>query len=58
MTIKEAREAKGISRVELSRRLGIPKRTLENWDAGTRKPPEWAERLIVEKIENMDKEEA
>lgn len=57
MTIKEAREAKGISRVELSRRLGIPKRTLENWDAGSRRPPEWVERLIVEKIENMDKEE-
>lgn len=51
MTIKEAREAKGISRAELSRALGIPKRTLENWDAGTRKPPDWLVKLIVEKIE-------
>ncbi len=51
MTIKEAREAKGMSRVELSRWLGIPIRTLESWDAGVRTPPEWAKRLIIEKIE-------
>ena len=51
MTIKEAREVKGMSRAELSRWLGIPVRTLEDWDAGVRKPPEWAKRLIIEKIE-------
>ena len=51
MTIKEAREAKGMSRVELSRWLGIPIRTLESWDAGVRTPPEWVKRLIIEKIE-------
>jgi len=54
MTIKEAREAKGISRAELSRRLGIPIRTLENWDAGVRTPPEWVKKLIIEKIEGRD----
>lgn len=51
MTIKEVREAKGMSRVELSRWLGIPIRTLESWDAGVRTPPEWVKRLIIEKIE-------
>lgn len=51
MTIKEAREAKGMSRAELSRWLKIPIRTLENWDAGTNEPPEWAKELIIEKIE-------
>lgn len=50
-TIKEAREAKGITRAELARWLGIPKRTLENWDTGVNEPPEWAKRLIIEKIE-------
>jgi len=54
MTIKEAREAKDISRAELSRRLGIPIRTLENWDAGVRTPPEWVKKLIIEKIEGRD----
>lgn len=57
MTIKEAREELGISRAEMSRRLGIPIRTLESWDAGVRTPPKWAERLILEKLEKM-KEEA
>lgn len=59
MTIKEAREAKGITRAYLSRWLGIPIRTLESWDAGVRTPPEWAKRLIIEKIEGWNgKEEA
>lgn len=50
MTIKEARESRGLSRAELSRRLEIPVRTLENWDAGVNSPPAWAEKLIIEKI--------
>lgn len=53
-TIKEAREAKGITRAELARWLGIPKRTLENWDTGVNEPPEWAKKLIIEKIEGRD----
>lgn len=51
-TVKEAREAKGLSRAELARMLDIPVRTLENWDAGTRKPPEWVEKLVIERIED------
>jgi DNA-binding transcriptional regulator YiaG len=30
--------------------LGIPKRSIENWEGGKRQCPEWAERLIVEKL--------
>lgn len=56
MTIKEARIAAGISRAEMSRRFEIPVRTLENWEAGTRIPPAWAEKLIIEKLENIKKE--
>ena len=52
--IKDAREARGWSRAELARKLGAPIRTLEDWDAGRRTPPEWIERIIVEKIERMD----
>lgn len=50
MTIKEAREQKGMSRKEVCEWLGIPYRTLQNWEVGCRECPEWAERLIVEKI--------
>lgn len=36
--IKKAREGKGLSRAELSRKSGISIRTLENWEAGVRNP--------------------
>ena len=51
--IKAARMEAGLSRAEMSRRFEIPIRTLENWEAGTRIPPVWAEKLIVEKLETM-----
>ena len=41
MNTVEIRHILGISRAEFSRRYGIPVRTLEDWDYGKRKPPEW-----------------
>lgn len=46
MNTKEIRALLGISRAEFSRRYEIPIRTLENWDAGVAKPPEWARKLL------------
>ena len=51
--IKAARMEAGLSRAEMSRRFEIPIRTLENWEAGTRVPPVWAEKLIIEKLGDM-----
>lgn len=56
MTIKEARERAGLSRAEMSRLFEIPVRTLEEWDAGRRTPPPYVEKLIVEKLERIEKE--
>lgn len=50
MTIKQARKIAGWSQQKLSDTLGIPKRTIENWDAGKSACPEWAERLVVAEI--------
>jgi DNA-binding transcriptional regulator YiaG len=33
----------------------IPKRTIENWEAGSRKPPVYVEKLIIEKLESLRK---
>lgn len=44
--IKDLRESTGLSRKEFSLRVGIPVRTLEDWEAGRRKPPEYIPRLI------------
>lgn len=51
--IKSARLAAGLTQTQMSELLGIPKRTIEEWDRGSRKCPEWAERLIVEKLETF-----
>lgn len=51
--IETARKALGMSRAEMSRQFEIPVRTLENWDAGVRQCPVWAEKLILEKLERM-----
>ena len=53
MTTVEIRAILGISRAEFSRRYHIPIRTLENWDAGTRKPPSWA-LYILERLVRID----
>lgn len=45
--IKELRESIGLSRKEFSSHVGIPVRTLEDWEAGRRTPPEYVPRLIA-----------
>lgn len=55
-SIKEARNAAGLSQQKMSDLLGIPKSTIEKWEMGIRKPPEWAEALIIEKLEGIKKQ--
>lgn len=50
MTVKEARKAVGLTQQGMSNWLGIPKRTIEDWESGRRSCPEWCEKLLVEKI--------
>lgn len=44
--IRELRENIGLTRKEFSEHTGIPVRTLEDWEAGRRTPPEYIPRLI------------
>ena len=52
-TIKEARQAAGLSQQGVTDTLGIPKRTLQDWESGKRTPPGWAEALVVEKLKRI-----
>ena len=53
--LKEARLAAGLSQAALSKKYGIPIRTIENWDSGKRIPSEWLENLLIRIIrEDMD----
>ena len=53
MTIKEARLAAGLTQQKMSDIMGIPKRTIENWETGQRTPSEWIERLVVAELERI-----
>ena len=45
--IKELRESTGMNRREFSQHTGIPVRTLEDWEASRRTPPEYIPRLLA-----------
>ena len=49
--IKELRESTGMSRKEFSDYTGIPVRTLEDWEAGRRTPPDYIPRLMAYQLE-------
>lgn len=54
MNTVEIRAILGVSRAEFSRRYEMPIRTLEDWDAGRRQPPEWMLKLL-ERVVREDK---
>lgn len=51
MNIKEARMHYGLTQQQLSNITGIPKRSIENWETGSRKCPDYVERLVLESLE-------
>lgn len=40
----------GLTQQQMSDLLGIPKRTIEDWEAGRRACPDYVEKLIVDKL--------
>ena len=52
----EIRKMLGISRAAFSRKYNIPIRTLEDWDAGKKNPPDYVLDML-ERIVNEDKED-
>lgn len=53
MTIKEMRELLGLTQEQFSYKYHIPKRSIQNWESGERKPPEY----VVELLERAVKED-
>ena len=43
--LRTLREQTGLSRKDFSIHMGIPLRTIEDWEAGRRRPPEYIPRL-------------
>lgn len=53
MTIKEYRQAAGLTQQQFADLLEIPIDTVKNWDSGRRNPKKWTEKLIIEKLERI-----
>ena len=56
--IKEYRKAAGLTQRQFSDLFGIPLDVVKSWDSGRRKPPEWAEKLIIKELERIKQPEA
>ena len=51
-TIKDICTEYGLSQTALSRRFDIPWRTVQNWYAGVRNPPDYVVRMMDEILRN------
>jgi transcriptional regulator with XRE-family HTH domain len=51
MNIREMRKQLGDTQSEFALRYNIPFRTIQNWEAGTRKPPEYIINLLEHNVE-------
>lgn len=49
--MKELRAKTGMSRREFYETFGVPERTLQNWEEGKRKPPEYVVKLLKMAVE-------
>ena len=48
MTIKEARQAAGLTQQQVSNLTGVPFRSIQNWEAGVRKCPNYVTKMVVD----------
>ena len=57
MTFKELIKGSGMNLKEFSEYFKIPYRTIQDWNAGRRTPPEYLLELINYKLENEKKKQ-
>lgn len=57
MTFKELRQQSGMSRPKFAEYFGIPYRTVQAWELGDRKCPEYLLDLMEYKLNNERKKE-
>lgn len=48
--LREARAAAGLTQQRTADIMLIPKRSIENWEAGSRIPPEYVQRLVLNEL--------
>lgn len=51
MNIKESRIKYGLTQKQLSDITGVPERTIQNWEGGQRKCPDYVEKMVLDMLE-------
>lgn len=51
--LKAARKRAGLTQQGMYDVLGIPRRTVQDWEAGKGKCPDWAERLVIAELDRI-----
>lgn len=52
--IREARNRAGLTQKSMSETMGIPKRTIEDWERGIMIPPSYVERLVIKELNEIE----
>ena len=52
-TIKSERIRLGLTQQQLAEITGVPFRTIQNWEGGQRKCPDYVEKMILDKLNQM-----
>jgi DNA-binding transcriptional regulator YiaG len=53
--LKAARKIAGLTQRAMSELLGIPSRTIQDWEAGKRIPPDYVKKSVLEKLDGLKK---
>lgn len=48
--LRTIRTDAGWSRPKMVERVGVPLRTIEDWESGKRTPPEYVQRLVIDRL--------
>lgn len=55
MTFKELRERSGMNKTKFAEYFEIPYRTVQNWESGVNKCPDYLLKLLQYKLDNENK---
>lgn len=53
LLVREARIRNGLTQAQTAELIGMPLRTLENWETDKRTPALWVAKLVIDKIESV-----
>lgn len=56
--IREIRKVLGLTQLQVQDLLGIPTRTQQGWESGSRTPSDWLEAMVIREYERIAKEKS